>query len=91
MGIYLARFNNQDNPKDRRWILWDSLSRKRLTGARRESKFSLIERWNKQHGKLGPGSVVRYSGVMRVSELAMTMASVREDDEEAAKEAEAKQ
>lgn len=77
--VYLARTFKEFSGKPRRfWVLFDGVNR--LSGEPGETKASVIARWKSLYGT-ATGPLTSYTGVMRPSELAMTIAAVRREAE----------
>lgn len=70
--IFLARVSTADGLL---WVMFDAT--RVMYAAKGEKRADLLHRWQDAHGVLPKRSVTRYSGAMRPSELAMTIAEMR--------------
>lgn len=69
--VWCARFHHR--VKGIIWILFDK--DKELEGHMSETKNQLITRWYEKHGKFG--TLTRFKGICRLSELIVTISHVR--------------
>jgi len=71
--LHLARVEPSHAGGKRKWVLFSE--ERVMRGKPGESRQDLLFRWNYPHGI--DRIAVRYQGVMRLSELAMTMSDVQ--------------
>jgi len=73
--VYIARVFDYRAGRNfpKAWVLFDNLGR-RLASCKKESMRDMVKQWTAKYGT--PTGLTRFKGLMRLSELAMTMGDI---------------